>query len=184
MKLSSIVFGLLFCSLPAASAVHAAPDPLSGTWAISTSGIALIGTPTNGSCSVSGTVPAGIYDINATFGEGTITILNMGISIGGTNCTSASFQGTGTYAIDDRGKGGFEANGVLSSAFTGRGAACAATSLTNVAFTIIGNIPQHSISITLNGLESGTYAEGPPAGPITCNAPIRALTAIGSGRKL
>jgi hypothetical protein len=183
MKRSSILFGLLLCSLVAANAVQAA-DPLAGSWGFSTAGTASLDTATNGNCKANGTQPAAIFDSFMDFSNGTITIHKLGILIGATTCTSLNFQGTGTYTVEDKGKGGFEATGTLTPTFVGRAAACSGTVLTNLAFTIIGKMSDSTATITINGLESGTYAEGPPPGPLSCTTPILNLTGAGTGKKM
>ena len=132
---------------------------------------------------MTGTVPAGLYDALIQFGHGQVLIHNLGISIGATNCSSPNFQGTGRYTITDRGNGGFEANGTFTTQFVGRPAACSATALNSVSFTVLGKVGENTATITINSLDSGTYAEGPPAGPLTCKAPVLNLTASGSGKK-
>lgn len=184
MKRPSVMLGILLCSLVGAASAHAqAGDPLKGTWAISTAGSAVIGTANTGSCAGQGTQPASLYDIRATFASGTISILDLGISMGGTTCTPVNFQGTGSYTIEDRGNGNFVASGTFSSSAIGRLAACQALSLTNAAFTAIGRIADHSMTITINGLDAGNYAEGQGAS-VTCTAPIKNLTGSGDGRKV
>jgi hypothetical protein len=183
MKNVLVALGLIAAMLLAGGTVSAQSDPLAGTWGISTSGTAAIGSATSGACKVSGTVPAALYDVLIQFGHGQILISNLGINIGATNCTSPNFKGTGTYTVADKGNGGFEANGTFTTAFVGRPAACSATALNNVSFTALGKIGDNDITITINGLDSGSYAEGPPPGPTTCKAPILNLTASGTGRR-
>ena len=166
-----------------ALSASAANDPLQGTWSISTSGQAALDAPSSGACKVGGTVPASLHDIAITFSNGQIRIANLGINIGATNCSSVNFQGTGTYTVTETGDGGFEAKGTFSSAFIGRGAACAATALNNVSFTVMGKIGDKTLTIYIEGLDSGNYAEGPPPGPLTCQAPILNLVANGTGKK-
>jgi hypothetical protein len=175
--------GLVAIALFGANRVSAAPDPLEGTWGISSAGQAALGSPDSGTCSVNGTVPAALYDSVIQFTGGQIIIHNLGINIGATNCSSPNFQGSGTYTVMDKGDGGFEASGTFSTQFVGRGAACSGISLNTVAFTAIGKTKDGTITVTINGLDSGTYAEGPPPGPTTCTAPILNFTASGAGKK-
>jgi len=181
-----VVLALSFVAtvLIGASGVYAQSDPLAGTWGISASGQAALGGPTRGTCNVSGTVPAALYDALIQFSHGNMIIHALGINIGATNCSSSNFQGSGTYSVVDKGKGGFEANGTFTPEFAGRGAACAATTLDDIAFTVIGKTSDSTFTITINGLGSGSYTEGPPPGPTICSAPILNLTANGAGKKL
>ena len=183
MKSVYFVTAILALLLLAVSVSYAASDPLQGAWNISTSGQAVLDSPSSGTCKVAGTVPAALYDISLQFSNGQIRITNLGINIGATNCTSVNFQGSGTYAVTETGDGGFEAKGRFSSAFVGRGAACSATALNNVSFTIMGKIGDKALTIYLEGLDSGNYAEGPLPGPLSCEAPILNLVANGSGKK-
>jgi len=183
MKATVFVLSFALAALFGANGADAQSDPLAGTWGVSAAGQAALGAPTSGDCSVSGTVPAALYDGLIQFGHGNIIIHNLGINIGATNCSSPNFQGSGTYTILDKGNGGFEADGTFTPAFVGRGAACAVTALTDVSFTIIGKTGDSTFTITLDGVGSGTYAEGPPAGPTTCAAPVLNLTASGAGEK-
>jgi hypothetical protein len=128
-------------------------------------------------------VPAAFSDLVFSLSVGKIQIHNLGINVGDTNCSSPNFQGTGTYTISDKGNGNFEANGTFTSQFVGRPAACAGTQLTNVSFTALGRVGDNTITIFINHLASGTYAEAQSAGPLTCQAPILDLTANGSGKK-
>lgn len=183
MKSTAFFLSLALTVLFAAVGANAQSDPLAGTWGISASGQASLGTPTSGECSVNDTVPASLYDSSIQFTHGSIIIHNLGINIGATNCSSVNFQGSGTYTIVDKGNGSFEANGTFTPAFAGRGAACSATGLTDVSFTIIGKTGDSTFTITINGVGSGTYAEGPPAGPTTCTAPVLNLTGTGAGKQ-
>jgi hypothetical protein len=182
MKSAYFMSAIVAVLLVAVSA-SAASDPLQGTWTISTSGQAVLDSPTSGACKVAGTVPGALYDVLIQFSNGQIRISNLGINIGATNCSSVNFQGSGTYRVTETGDGGFEAKGSFSSAFAGRGAACAATALNNVSFTIMGKIGDKALTIYIDGLDSGNYAEGPLPGPLTCQAPILNLVANGTGKK-
>jgi hypothetical protein len=183
MKNASLVLSLAAAVLIAASGAYAQSDPLSGSWGISTTGQAALSAPNSGTCNVNGTVPAALYDALIQFARGQVTIRNLGINIGATNCSSPNFQGSGTYTITNKGDGGFEADGTFSTLFVGRPAACSATALNGVSFTVIGKLGDSTATITINGLDSGSYAEGPPAGPTTCSAAILNLTASGIGKK-
>jgi hypothetical protein len=184
MKSVYFVTAMIAVLLLGASVSYAASDPLQGTWAISTSGQAALDVPSSGACKVAGTVPAGLYDATVQFANGQVRITNLGVNIGATNCTSVNFQGTGTYTVSETGDGGFAAKGTFSSIFVGRGAACAATALNNVSFTVTGKIGDKTLAIYIEGLDSGNYAEGPPPGPLTCQAPILNFVASGSGKQL
>jgi hypothetical protein len=95
----------------------------------------------------------------------------------------AEFSGLRTYTVTDRGDGNFEVDGSFTSQFVGRPAACSGTALNNVLFTMLGKTSDNSATITITGLASGTYAEGPPPGPLTCTAPIANITGSGSAMK-
>jgi hypothetical protein len=166
-----------------ATGVYAASDPAEGSWGISTNGQAELGAPTSGSCQVNGEVIAAFYDSFMDLSGGSITVHNLGISIGATNCTSPNFQGSGTYTVTDKGDGNFEVNGTFTTQFVGRGAACSGTALNNVSFTMLGKSGAKTVTISINGLDSGTYAEGPLPGPLTCSAPILNLTGTGTAMK-
>lgn len=183
MKSVNFVSAIVAVLLLGASVCYAASDPLQGSWSISTSGQAALDSPSSGTCKVAGTVPGALYDIAIQFSNGQIRISNLGINIGATNCSSVNFQGSGTYTVTETGDGGFEAKGTFSSAFVGRGAACSATALNNVSFTVMGKIGDKTLTIYIDGLDSGNYAEGPPPGPLTCQAPILNLVASGTGKK-
>ena len=183
MKHAFLGLTLVAAVLLPGTAVYAQADPIQGTWGLTVSGQASIGTASTGTCVVSGSVPAALYDVAISFFGGTIVIHNLGINIGATNCTSPNFQGSGTYTISDKGDGNFEANGQFTTQFAGRPAACSATGLNNVSFTALGKIGDGSITITINGLDSGSYAEGPLPGPLSCTAPILNLTGSGSGKR-
>jgi hypothetical protein len=164
-----------------ASGVYCQSDPAAGSWGISSNGTAALGTP-SGTCQSNGTVPAAIFDSFMDLSDGQITIHNFGISIGATTCTSVNFQGTGTYKVTDRGDGNFQVDATVTPQFVGRGAACSGIALNNLTLTLLGRTDQKSGTVTVNGLEpgsTGSYAEGPPPGPLTCTAPV--LNFIGSG---
>jgi hypothetical protein len=166
-----------------ATGAYAASDPAKGSWRISTNGQAELDAPTSGTCKVSGAVIAAFYDSLMDLSGGSITIRLLGISIGATNCTSPNFQVTGSYTVTDTGDGNFEINGTFTPQFAGRSAPCSATALNSVSFTMIGKIGGKTATITINGLGSGNYAEGPGAGPLSCQAPILNLNESGTATK-
>ena len=182
MRKEFLAIGLI-CAVLVGFSAFAHADPLNGFWSISSSGEALIAPANKGACSVSGAVPASLYDATLEFRNGNIIVTGLGIDMGATNCTSINFRGTGSYTVTEKQDGTFEANGTFSSSFVGRGAACAGTQLTNVAFTATGKTGRRTLTITTHGLDSGTYAEGPRAGPTTCSAPVTNLTMDGTGVK-
>ena len=92
MKSVYFVTAILALLLLAVSVSYAASDPLQGAWNISTSGQAVLDSPSSGTCKVAGTVPAALYDISLQFSNGQIRITNLGINIGATNFTSLNFQ--------------------------------------------------------------------------------------------
>lgn len=166
-----------------ATGVYAESDPARGSWRISTDGQAELDVPTSGACKVSGAVIAAFYDSLMDLSGGSITIRLLGISIGATNCTSPNFQGTGSYTVTDVGDGNFEINGTFTPQFVGRSSPCSGTALNSVSFTMLGKSGGKTATITINGLGSGTYAEGPPPGPLSCTAPILNLTGSGTATK-
>jgi hypothetical protein len=179
----SLAAALFLCVSGAFAAT--AGDPAAGSWSISSNGEALLGTPT-GSCNANGTVQASLYDSLMDLSGGQITIHNLGISMGATSCTSVNFQGTGTYTVTDKGDGDFQVNGTISTQFVGRGAACSATGLTNLMLTIVGKTGEKSATVTVNGFaegSGGSYAEGPPPGPLSCTAPVLNFTGSGTATK-
>jgi hypothetical protein len=163
--------------------VHAESNIAEGSWKFSTNGQAVLGAPTSGSCQASGTTLGQLNDVGMDLSGGQIVIHNLGISIGATNCSSPNFQGTGTYTVTDRADGSYQIDGSFTSQFVGRPAACSGTSLTNVTFTLVGPTSDKPATITITGLASGSYAEGPPPGPLSCTAPILNLTGTGSATK-
>jgi len=165
------------------TSVHAQSDPARGSWGISTNGMAQLDRPSSGDCKASGSVLASFYDSFMDLSGGSITIHNLGISIGATNCTSPNFQGTGSYKVTETGDGNFQVDGTFTTQFVGRPAACSGTALNNVAFSIAAKIGSKTGTVTITGLDSGTYAEGPPPGPLSCTAPILNLTGTGTGTK-
>lgn len=165
-----------------AASAYAGSDPAAGTWQFTSTGEALLGSP-SGSCQANGTVPGSLYDSFVDMSNGSITIHNLGISIGATSCTSVNFQGSGTYTVADKGNGNYEVTGTLTSQFVGRGAACSGIALNSVGFTLVGKTGEKSALFTVTGLASGSYAEGPPPGPLTCTAPILNLTGSGTAMK-
>jgi hypothetical protein len=165
-----------------ATGVYAGSDPAKGTWRISTNGQAEL-DDTSGACKVSGALLAAFYDSAMTLSGGSIMISILGISIGATNCTSPNFQGTGSYTVTDMGDGNFEIDGTFTPQFVGRSAPCSATALNNVSFSMLGKSGGKTATITINGLSSGNYAEGPPPGPLTCQAPILNLNESGTATK-
>ncbi|MGH8010938.1 MAG: hypothetical protein ACREQ4_00400 [Candidatus Binataceae bacterium] len=173
----------------AQSVVYAQPDPghvLQGTYALVSRGQVVLSQPTMGTCSVSGAVPAVLSTDLAQFdGNGHVSGSEFGISIGATSCTQVNFNFTGTYTVNEKGDGSYEANGMLTLTFVGRGAACSGTTLINQPFTIIGNIKDRSFTISTAAAGDGSvYAEGPPPGPLTCTAPIANMITNGTGRKV
>ena len=171
--------------LPATGAFSQPNDPAAGSWGISSNGSAVLGTP-SGTCQANGTTSSALYDSIMDLSSGTITIHNLGISIGATSCTSVNFQGTGTYKVTDKGDGDFQVDGTITTQFVGRGAACSATGLNNLTFTILGKTGTKAATVTINGFEegsSGSYAEGPPPGPLSCTAPVLNFTGSGTATK-
>jgi hypothetical protein len=183
--IAAAVAGVILFAQPG---LHA-QDPdhvLSGAYAFNARGQAVLGTATMGTCSVSGAVPAELSTALAQFdGNGHVSGSEFGVSIGATSCAPVNFNFTGTYNVDEKGDGSYEATGMLTLTFVGRGAACAETKLINQAFTIIGNIKDKSFTFSTAATGDGSvYAEGPPAGPVTCIAPLANMIVSGPGQKL
>jgi hypothetical protein len=181
MKGTIFILSLALGVLVGTSGANAS-DPIAGTWGITAIAIAALGEPTSGACRIDGTVPASLYDSVFQFSGGTITISSLGINIGDTKCLPPNFQGSGTYTVVDKSKGSFEVDGTFSTTFVGSRVACSSIALTDVSLTIIGNDSGSTFSFFIK-FASGTYAEGPSAGPNTCTAPIEIMTGQGSGKK-
>lgn len=168
-------------------AVYAQEGDLQGLYNVQTSGQAVLASPTTGVCSVSGVVPAALFDGIFFFdGHGgmTGTGTGVGISIGATTCTSPNYSVSGTYTVTDNGDGTFQATGTFTTNFQGRPAACGRTALKSQPFSLTGNIADQSFTITTEGAGGGsTYAEAPPPGPLTCLAPITNFITSGHGKK-
>jgi hypothetical protein len=177
-----ISIGLCLCAVLFLSATGAfsQSDPAAGSWSISSTGEGQLSTPN--SCQANVCSGAQIFDSSMELSGNQITIHNFGISIGATTCTSVNFQGTGTYKVTDKGDGNFQVDGLLTTQFVGRGAACAGTGLTNLMFTMLGKTGEKTATVTVDGFQegsTGSYAEGPPPGPTTCTASI--LNFVGNG---
>jgi hypothetical protein len=163
-----------------AQAANSNNELLSGFYAFHTAGEAQLSAPISGSCAATGLVAAGLDGSVFFDGHGNFTQGNTAVSIGATSCSSPNYSIFGTYNVTGRDANSFAATGTLSTRFQGRPAACSGTGLSNVSFSLIGTIVGRSITITTYGTDEGsTYAEGPPAGPLTCTATI--LNFITSG---
>jgi hypothetical protein len=181
-----VTLSLAAVLLLSAIGAYSQSDPAAGSWTISSNGSAVLGAPSSGTCQVNGTTAGSLYDSFMDFSDGSITIHNLGISIGATSCTSVNFQGTGTYKVTDKGDGNFQVDATITTQFAGRGAACSGTALNNLTFTMLGKSGAKIATVTVNGFEegsSGSYAEGPPAGPLSCSAPVLNFTGNGTATK-
>jgi hypothetical protein len=99
-----------------------------------------------------------------------------------------NYNVVGTYTVEQVGEDTFKARGMFSTRFVGRPARCAATSLQNVPFSIVGTLAAglaDSFTITTDGVgEGSSYAEGEPRGSTTtCTADILNFITSGTGRK-
>lgn len=163
-------------------------DGLEGSYALQTIGSVVLG-PSSGSCAVGNSSPAGLNDgFIRLDGHGKLSGSNLGITLGATTCPSPNYNVSGSYTIQKTGDGTIEATGTFTMSFVGRGAACSGTALVDQPFTIVattGMPTQTTFTFETSGAGDGsTYAEGPPAGPLTCSAPILNFVTSGGGKKV
>lgn len=187
LSLMILVLGMAFALAPSAHA-QKCPDCglLKGSYYFNVRGQAVIGTPTLGTCKVSPTTAAAFTSGRIIFdGHGNIGMGNYPgvLSVGATSCTFFGIN-RGTYSVEDKGDGTFEAKGVMYFDSENPYAPCNNTSLAlnGQPFVITGTIGGKEIDITTNGADpAATYAEGNPGTGLSCQAPIENFLTSGTG---
>jgi hypothetical protein len=153
-------------------------------------GQAVVGAATSGTCSQTGSVAAAFTSGGINFdGHGNITPGHYSgvLSIGATSCTFFGILG-GTYTVENRGDGTFEATGVMNfqtqNAYSPCGTSPGNLALGSQSFVVTGDIGGKEISIATYGADpAANYAEGTGAG-ITCQAPIQNFITSGTGKEI
>ncbi|MGD9765787.1 MAG: hypothetical protein AB7V27_18995 [Candidatus Binatia bacterium] len=158
---------------------------LDGVYVFNSSGQAQL--VADAGCAARGLVAAALTNGHLQFnGNGGVTG-GAGISIGATTCTALNYNLTGTYMVTGSDANSFQAEGVLTFHFQGRPAACGGTILTGQPFSLIGTRNGgKAVSFTIHTSGAGdgsTYAEGPPAGPLTCTAGVVNFVTEGTGTR-
>lgn len=167
---------------------------LKGDYNFNITGNAVVDTtPTTGTCSQSGSVAAAFTNGELRFdGHGNISRVGQSgvLSIGATTCTNFGIVG-GSYEVEDRGDGNFEAIGVMNVASQNAYSPCLKNSTGQLAlgsqpFVITGHIGGKKLDITTYGVDStgaATYAEGPFGHATNCTAPIENFITSGTVEK-
>lgn len=186
-----LVLGTVLAFLPNADAAGCPScGLLKGKYNFNVRGQAVVGAATSGTCSQTGTTAAAFTSGEIRFdGQGNIVASNQGgtLSVGATSCTFFGILG-GSYSVEDRGDGTFEATGVMNFASENPYSPCGNSSgnlaLGNQPFVITGKIGGKEIDIVTSGVDANgaaNYAEGNGGVGVTCQAPIQNFITSGKG---
>jgi hypothetical protein len=154
---------------------------LKGNYAFQTSGTALLSQASPSGCVASGVdvtvVPAALHGTLSFDGNGNITSsTKLGFDIAGTVCNAINYQVTGTYDVQSKGHGAFDASGILGVSSQSPFAQCGLTFVTGINLSLTGNISEHSIMIGTFGAGAGSsFARG------TCTATVQDFVSSGNG---
>ncbi len=180
----NLVLGGALLVGPGVYAQTVGPEVLKGGYNFNLLGQAVLGPATSGNCMQTGSVAAALTGADIHFdGNGRISgTTEIGtVSIGATSCTATVIV-NGTYTVEDKGNGNFEANATVNFLSENPYAPCSDLKLGSQPFNIIGKNKGDKIYITTSGADPGaTYVEGVFGQSITCKAPIQNFLTSGEG---
>lgn len=188
-----LVLGTAMAFAPKAGAAEAECPScglLNGKYNVNVNGAAVVGAATYGTCSQAGSLAAAFTSGQLQFdGHGNISRVGQDgvLSIGATSCTFFGIVG-GSYSVEDRGDGTFEATGVMNFESENPYAPCANSGdnlfLGSQPFVMTGRIGGKQAHITTYGADTtANYAEGNGGSGITCKAPILNFITSGTAQK-